>query len=119
MKQSRKITFVAGLAGVATLLAACSGSNAGGGDREKLELWFWGATPNQRAALEKNLVDAYNESQDEYALEVTFNERVDSNIQTALSAGEGPDIVYGSGPSFVAPFAETRKPGKPCAYTGQ
>lgn len=109
MKQSRKITFVAGLAGAATLLTACSGSNAGGDDREKLELWFWGATPNQRAALEKNLVDAYNESQDEYTLEVTFNERVDSNIQTALSAGEGPDIVYGSGPSFVAPFAQSGK----------
>lgn len=101
-----KIGRVAALAGAtafALALSGCAGGASSG--REKLELWFWGAPPSHRQALEANLVDAYNSSQDTYELEVTFNERVDSNVQTALAAGEGPDIVYGSGPSFVAPFA--------------
>lgn len=110
MNKKGKATAIAGLAATAVLLAACGGSGgAGGGSegRETLEMWFWGAPPNHRAALEEHLVEVYNSSQDEYELKVTFNERVDSNIQTALSAGEGPDVVYGSGPAFVAPFAQS------------
>ncbi|RPF28521.1 hypothetical protein [Georgenia muralis] len=60
-------------------------------------MWFRGATPAQRAALEKNLVDAYNASQDEYILSVTFNERVDSNIRPrsreASPAGTSPPPI--------------------------
>lgn len=109
MNKKGKATAIAGLAATAVLLAACGGDGNGGGSegRETLEMWFWGAPPNHRAALEENLVEVYNGSQDAYELKVTFNERVDSNIQTALSAGEGPDIVYGSGPAFVAPFAQS------------
>ncbi|WP_152909881.1 ABC transporter substrate-binding protein [Pseudactinotalea sp. HY160] len=109
----RTFTKLAAIGAASALLAACGGSgdgtSAGADGRENIEMWFWGATPNQRAALEENLIDAYNESQDEFTLTVTFNERVDSNVQTALSAGEGPDIVYGSGPSFVSPYAQAGK----------
>ncbi|CAM3291880.1 ABC transporter substrate-binding protein [Occultella aeris] len=110
MKNIRRTLRVTAAAAAIALLAACGAGGEGSSDgREELELWFWGATPAQRAALEENLVDAYNASQDEYTLTVTFNERVDSNIQTALAANEGPDIVYGSGPSFVSPFAQSGK----------
>lgn len=106
-----KIAAVTALS--ALLLSACgSGDESGsGGDgkKETIEMWFWGAPPAHQESLKTNLVDKYNASQDKVTLEVTFNERVDSNIQTALSANGGPDIVYGSGPSFVSPFAKAGK----------
>lgn len=91
-----------------TALTACGGNGTGGG-RQTIELWFWGAGPAERKVLEEQLMTAYNDSQSQYELKITYNEKVDSNIQTALSANGGPDIVYGSGPSFVAPFAQSGK----------
>lgn len=93
----------------AVLLAGCSGSDSSDSGKETLELWFWGVAPHQRQVFEDQLVDRYNQSQDEYTLTVTYNEKVDSNIQTALAANGGPDIVYGSGPAFVTPFARAGK----------
>lgn len=107
MKKSMTIKGVAGAAALA-LLAGCGGGGDAGG-KETIELWFWGVTAAQRQVFEESLVKPYNESQDEYTLSVTFNEKVDSNIQTALAANEGPDIVYGSGPAFVMPYARSNK----------
>lgn len=106
------------LASSALALSACgSGGDkdgnqsgeAGGTERQDLTLWFWGAPPAHRDVMEEVLVDGFNASQDKYTLSVTYNEKVDSNIQTALSAGEGPDVVYGSGPAFVSLFAQSGK----------
>lgn len=121
----RKATVaLAALAGTALALAGCSSGAAGDGEssetqsgaaseatgeKQELTLWFWGAPPAHREVMEEVLVEGFNESQDEYTLSVTFNEKVDSNVQTALSAGEGPDVVYGSGPAFVREFAKSDK----------
>ena len=74
-------------------------------DREQITMWFWGAPPEHQETMGIVLVDAFNESQDEYELTVEFRNTVDNDIAVALAAGSGPDIVYGSGPSFVAPYA--------------
>ena len=76
------------------------------GDKKKISIWFWGAPPEHQEALNKNLVEAYNQSQDEYMIEIEYRSNVDTDISVALSAGEGPDIVYGSGPAFIKPMSE-------------
>ncbi|QMU97355.1 carbohydrate ABC transporter substrate-binding protein [Microbacterium esteraromaticum] len=96
------MTAIAGMA-----LAGCSGGVAAG--KEKLELWFWGAPPAQQETMQKVLVDGFNASQDEYELEVNFDNAVDKNVQVALSANRGPDVVYGSGPAFAAAYAAEGK----------
>jgi raffinose/stachyose/melibiose transport system substrate-binding protein len=82
---------------------------ASGGDRAELSMWFWGAPPAHQETMQRVLVDAFNESQSEYELSVEFRNTVDNDISVALGAGEGPDVVYGSGPAFVAPYAAAGK----------
>ncbi|MFC9843754.1 ABC transporter substrate-binding protein [Streptomyces sp. NPDC060223] len=96
----------AGLAAMAVVLSACSGgSSSAAGGRQTLQLWFWGASPQQQKTMKSVLVDGFDKSQSKYNLEVTYNNAVDKNVQVALSANKGPDIVYGSGPSFSAAYA--------------
>lgn len=108
MKRKRLVAAAIGMAAAAAItLAGCSGSGAGG--RQTLQLWFWGAPPQQQQTMKKVLVDEFNASQKKYTLQVTFNNAVDKNVQVALSANKGPDIVYGSGPSFSAAYAAQGK----------
>ncbi len=108
MKRKRLVAAAVGIAAaVALALSGCSGSGAGG--RQTLQLWFWGAPPQQQQTMKKVLVDGFNASQDKYTLQVTFNNAVDKNVQVALSANKGPDIVYGSGPAFAAAYAAQGK----------
>lgn len=78
-------------------------------DREEITMWFWGAEPYAQEAMKTILVDKYNASQDKYQLVVEFRPSVDSDMNTALAANQGPDVVYGSGPSFVMPLVEAGK----------
>lgn len=77
--------------------------------REEITLWFWGAEPYAQEAFKEILVDKYNASQDDYQLVVEFRPSVDADIKTALAANQGPDIIYGSGPSFVMPLVDAEK----------
>ncbi len=77
--------------------------------REEITMWFWGAEPYAQEAFNKILVDKYNASQDKYKLVIEFRPSVDTDMTTALAANQGPDIVYGSGPSFVMPLVEAGK----------
>jgi len=78
-------------------------------ERKVISMWFWGTAPFQRDAMEEHLVNAFNNSQDRYTLEVEYRSSVDDNISVALSANKGPDIVYGSGPAFVSGYAGAGK----------
>ena len=77
--------------------------------REEITLWFWGAEPYAQEAMQRILADKYNSSQDQYKLSIEFRPSVDTDMSTALAANQGPDIVYGSGPSFVMPLVEAGK----------
>ncbi len=88
-------------------------------DREVINLWFWGAEPYAQEAMKALLVDKYNASQDNYQLVVEFRPSVDADMTTALAANQGPDIVYGSGPSFVMPLVEAGKLEPMDAYSEQ
>ena len=74
--------------------------------KEPITLWFWGAPPNLQDAFQQYLVDPFNASQDKYELQMDYNNDVDNNVRTAVLAGEGPDLVYTSGPSYIAPLAK-------------
>ncbi len=106
MKRLSMFLMVAVLA--ASMIFA-AGSSESSSQRKELTMWFWGTADFQREAMQKNLIDAYNNSQDEYELVVEFRNSVDNDVNVAVSAGQGPDIVYGSGPSFVATLAASGK----------
>ncbi|MCU1475523.1 MAG: transporter substrate-binding protein [Subtercola sp.] len=109
MKRKRlAITAVSIAAAIALTVSGCSAGGASGG-KQKLELWFWGAPPAQQQTMQDVLVDGFNASQDKYELVVNFDNAVDKNIQVALSANKGPDIVYGSGPAFASAYAAQGK----------
>ena len=101
------LTAAAPLAAMADDVTTAQDENLG--DREAINFWFWGAEPYAQEAMKTLLVDKYNASQDKYQLVVEFRPSVDSDMTTALAANQGPDIVYGSGPSFVMPLVEAGK----------
>ncbi len=107
----RRRLVVAGAATAALLLAACSsglGGSAPSG-RINLVMWFWRAPPQQQKTMQQVLINGFDKSQDKYSLSVTFNNAVDTNVQVALSANKGPDVVYSSGPSYAAAYASEGK----------
>lgn len=77
--------------------------------KEVITMWFWGAEPYAQEAMNKIVKDTYNASQDKYELKIEYRNSVDTDMKTALAAGKGPDIVYGSGPAFVMPLVEAGK----------
>lgn len=77
--------------------------------KEIITMWFWGAEPYAQEAMNEIVRDTYNKSQDKYELKIEYRNSVDADMKTALAAGKGPDIVYGSGPAFVMPLVEAGK----------
>jgi raffinose/stachyose/melibiose transport system substrate-binding protein len=112
MSRSVRGRFLAIITVVAALvLAACGtgGSASGTGGRINLVMWFWGAPPQQQQTMQQVLIDGFNSSQSKYSLSVTYNNSVDTNVQVALAANKGPDVVYSSGPSYAAAYASEGK----------
>src|SRR5260221_2792996 len=77
--------------------------------REPVTIWFWGAPPNLQEAFTKVLIEPFNASQDKYELQIEFRNTVENDVRVAVLAGEGPDLVYTSGPPYIAPFAKAGK----------
>jgi len=103
---------VAVAAGAALMLTACGGGQTGGtsaSGRINLTMWFWGAPPQQQQTMQQVLINGFNNSQSKYSLSVTYNNNVDTNVQVALAANKGPDVVYSSGPSYAAAYASEGK----------
>lgn len=77
--------------------------------REKISMWFWGASPAYQQALQDNLVIPFNRSQNQYELQIEYRVSVDNDVRVAAIAGQGPDLVFTSGPSNVMPLAKAGK----------
>jgi raffinose/stachyose/melibiose transport system substrate-binding protein len=77
--------------------------------RQPITMWFWGATPQYRKALDEALVQPFNASQNQYTLIVEYRASVDNDVRVALMGGGGPDLVYTSGPSNVISLARAGK----------
>jgi raffinose/stachyose/melibiose transport system substrate-binding protein len=90
----------------ASLIRASSEAEA---ERQVVTMWFWGASPINRQALQNALVDPFNRSQSRYQLVIEYRTSVDYDVRIAAIANRGPDIVYTSGPSDVQPLARAGK----------
>ncbi|MEA3150031.1 MAG: raffinose/stachyose/melibiose transport system substrate-binding protein [Gammaproteobacteria bacterium] len=99
-------------------LAVC-GSAAQGTERAAITLWFWGASPAYRQALDGALVKPFNERQQKYTLIIEYRTTVDSDVRIAAIANRGPDLVYTSGPGTVTPLARAGKLAPLDAYAKQ
>lgn len=77
--------------------------------RQPITMWFWGATPDYRRALDEALVKPFNASQSKYQLVIEYRRSVDNDVRVALMGGNGPDLVYTSGPSDVLTLARAGK----------
>lgn len=78
-------------------------------ERQTITMWFWGASPAYQQALTDALVTPFNDSQAEYELVVEYRNSVDNDVRVSVMAGEGPDLVYTSGPADVTPLARAGK----------
>lgn len=87
--------------------------------RQRVTMWFWGATPRYRATLERNLVAPFNASQNRYTLRIEYRASVDSDVRIALLAGGGPDLIYSSGPGDLVPLSRAGKLAPLEAYDRQ
>ncbi|SDN79215.1 ABC transporter substrate-binding protein [Ensifer sp. YR511] len=77
--------------------------------KDKITMWFWGASPAYQQALDEALTKPFNASQDQYELVIEYRTSVDNDVRTSVMAGQGPDLVYTSGPSDVTPLAKAGK----------
>ncbi len=73
-------------------------------DKKEITMWFWGAATDYQKTMKDVLCGWYNNSQDEYELSIEFRNTVDTDIPVALAAGNAPDIIYASGPSYTAVY---------------
>jgi len=96
--------------GFATALAARSrctrpcGNGGGSTGRQQLTLWFWGAPPSHQKTMEQSWSRASPVAGQVRPLGDLQQQRR-HNVQVALAANKGPDVVYSSGPSFAAVYA--------------
>jgi raffinose/stachyose/melibiose transport system substrate-binding protein len=75
-------------------------------DPKKVTWWFGRADSNAQAAMQRDIVEAFNASQDRYALSLEVRGAdIDKFLRVALVAGSGPDIVSTSGPTYLVPIA--------------
>ena len=74
--------------------------------RQPVTFWFAQANADGQAALRRNLVEAFNASQDKYELQLEVKGAAVNNLlKVALVAGNGPDIVQTSGPAYLTAIA--------------
>jgi raffinose/stachyose/melibiose transport system substrate-binding protein len=107
------------LISLAVAATTASLASAAFADRTPITMWFWGASPEYQAVLDEALVKPFEAMQDEYSLEITYNNSVDNDVRVSVMAGEGPDLVYTSGPSWVVPMAQAGKLEPLDAYAEQ
>ncbi|THV42142.1 ABC transporter substrate-binding protein [Glycomyces buryatensis] len=87
-----RILLGSGVAALALIATGCSGSDDAGGP---VELTFWHGYTEADGDVLEGIVDDFNASQEDIAIstEVKTWASIDDSLLTALSAGEGPDIV--------------------------
>jgi len=87
-----RILLGAGAAALALMATGCSG---GGGDDGPVELTFWHGYSEADGDVLEGIVDDFNASHDDITIKTELKTwaSIDDTLLTALSAGEGPDIV--------------------------
>lgn len=103
------VAALAGCAGKKEEPAADGQTEPKSGETVELSMWFWGSTSEQQAALAKNLVDKFNADHPGYRMTVEYRASVNKDMAVALSADQGPDIIYESSPSLALTYIQAGK----------
>src|SRR5690349_2090793 len=95
---------------IATGLAALGASMLPAGlsaqERKPITWWYEDAMPENQENLRNLLVKVFNEAHPNQDLTIDFRgQELDKLLRVAMLSGSGPDIVYTSGPSYVASMA--------------
>jgi raffinose/stachyose/melibiose transport system substrate-binding protein len=76
--------------------------------QERVSWWYEQATPDQQKLIQHNIIEPYNKANPDYALSVDYRgNELDKQLRVAMLSGNGPDVVYTAGPSYVAPMAQS------------
>ncbi|SEH26036.1 extracellular solute-binding protein [Rhizobium sp. NFR12] len=70
--------------------------------------WYEQATPEQQKLIQENIIAPFNAAHPDSALGVDYRgSELDKQLRVAMLSGNGPDVVYTAGPSYVAPMAQS------------
>lgn len=104
MNRSPRILAALGAVAAAALaLTACTG-----GGRSSADVSYWGAfySPDTEKAFQEIFVDGFNDAGDaSVKMEVKELTTIAKLTDTAVAAGQAPDVVYAGGPSPASDFA--------------
>ncbi|MFE0017625.1 ABC transporter substrate-binding protein [Mesorhizobium sp. NPDC059054] len=76
--------------------------------QERVTWWYEQATPDQQKLIQDNIVGPFDKSQPGYKLVIDYRgSELDKQLRVAMLSGNGPDVVYTAGPSYVAPMAQS------------
>ena len=106
MKWKRAVAALMTAALAAGLVAGCGSSSSGGdsgdsgssGDKKEVVIWDYFETEAQQQMMQ-DLIDGFNESQDEYVASHTYVPFADyeKQLTLGLSSGDLPDLVIMDG----------------------
>lgn len=99
----RNFLALSAAAGLAPAVAGCAGPARGATDG--LEYWAGFPDDAQRDYFQRKRVDAFRGSAD-VRLVVKPAETLGRQVQTALAAGSGPDLISTAGPAYIASYAK-------------
>lgn len=77
---------------------------ANSGEKVKVEWWTENAEQPYQDALKRDFIDPFNAAHPNIELVMTFNDKLDDALRTAVQGGAGPDILQTPGPAFVAEY---------------
>jgi len=74
--------------------------------QDRVNWWYEQATPDQQQLITKNIVEPFEKAYPDQRLIIDYRgSELDKQLRIAMLSGNGPDIVYTAGPSYVAPMA--------------
>ena len=100
-------TLMAGTLLVGTV-TGCGSSSEGDSSAKGTELELFSSKAENKDILQK-LVDKFNEEHPGFNLTVESRSSVNKDMAVALSADEGPDIIYESSPSLALTYIQAGK----------
>ncbi|MEW4401704.1 ABC transporter substrate-binding protein [Agrobacterium tumefaciens] len=76
--------------------------------QEKVSWWYEQATPDQQKLIQQNIVEPFAKVNPDHSLVIDYRgNELDKQLRVAMLSGNGPDVVYTAGPSYVAPMAQS------------
>jgi len=76
--------------------------------QEKVSWWYEQATPDQQKLIQQYIVEPFAKANPDYNLVIDYRgNELDKQLRVAMLSGNGPDVVYTAGPSYVAPMAQS------------